>query len=302
MLNEKKNGVYQWPIDYLQEEHETNPLIVSVLLSLAFGIRFGIVDAEEGHFQALSLSVRRGYRVRAVYPAVSVQNVLGQVLAVYAVDGIADVLAGRDDQGERYQQDHSQAVMQAEDGAVDVDVRDFYETLQTAKYVQHLGTRTIPEVRDQRLRRATAIPQNNVPAGLRVPPRCSSVRFLHLPFPISRRLFSHVRVSLFVHFSTSARGTSLQSLEVTILKTRMDLTKKINCTFSYLVCISLSWLPEKRSVSLYHFSSIIVSAVPVCKKISSSDRQKIYILYILFASHFNHSGILIDIYIYICYL
>lgn len=198
----KKNGVYQWPIDYLQEEHETNPLIVSVLLSLAFGIRFGIVDAEEGHFQALSLSVRRGYRVRAVYPAVSVQDVLGQVLAVYAVDGIADVLAGRDDQGERYQQDHSQAVMQAEDGAVDVDVRDFYETLQTAKYVQHLGyTGTIPEVRDQRLRRATAIPQNNVPAGLRVPPRCSSVRLLHLPFPISRPLFSRVRVvSLFVHF------------------------------------------------------------------------------------------------------
>lgn len=205
MLNEKKkkNGVYQWPIDYLQEEHETNPLIVSVLLSLAFGIRFGIVDAEEGHFQALSLSVRRGYRVRAVYPAVSVQNVLGQVLAVYAVDGIADVLAGRDDQGERYQQDHSQAVMQAEDGAVDVDVRDFYETLQTAKYVQHLGyTGTIPEVRgDQRLRRATAIPQNNVPAGLRVPPRCSSVRLPHNPFPISRPLFSRVgAVSLFVHF------------------------------------------------------------------------------------------------------
>lgn len=80
-----------------------------------------------------------------MYPAVSVENVLGQVLAVYTIDGIADVLAGCDDQGERYQQDHSQAVMQAEDGAVDMDVRDFYETLQTAKYVQHLGTRTIPE-------------------------------------------------------------------------------------------------------------------------------------------------------------
>lgn len=132
-------------IDYLQKQHEADPLVVSVLLSLAFGIRFGIVDAGKGHLQALSLPVRRGYRVRAVYPAVSVENVLGQVLAVYTIDGIADVLAGCDDQGERYQQDHSQAVMQAEDGAVDVDVRDFYETLQTAKYVQHLGTRTIPE-------------------------------------------------------------------------------------------------------------------------------------------------------------
>lgn len=132
--------VYQWPIDYLQKQHEANPLVVSVLLSLGFGIRFGIVDAGKGHFQAFSLPVRRGYRVRAVYPAVSVQDVLGQVLAVYAVDGIADVLASRDDQGERYQQDHSQAVMQAEDGAVDMDMRDFYETLQTAEYVQHLGT------------------------------------------------------------------------------------------------------------------------------------------------------------------
>lgn len=133
------------PIDYLQEQHEADPLVVSVLLSLAFGIRFGIVDAGEGHLQAFFLPVRRGYRVGAVYPAVSVQNVLGQVFAVYTVDGVADVLASCDDQGERYQQDHSQAVMQAEDGAVDVDVRDFYETLQTAKYVQHLGTRTIPE-------------------------------------------------------------------------------------------------------------------------------------------------------------
>lgn len=64
---------------------------------------------------------------------------------MYTVDRIANVLAGCDNQGERYQQDHSQAVMQAEDGAVDMDVRDFYETLQTAKYVQHLGTRTILE-------------------------------------------------------------------------------------------------------------------------------------------------------------
>jgi len=62
---------------------------------------------------------------------------------MYTVDRIADVLTGCDNQGERYQQDHSQTVMQAEDGAVDVDMRDFYETLQTTKYVQHLGTRTI---------------------------------------------------------------------------------------------------------------------------------------------------------------
>lgn len=91
------------PIDYLQEQHEADPLIVSVLLPLGIGIRLGVVDAGKGHFRTFSLPVRRGNRVRAVYPAVCVQDILGQILAVYAVDGIADVLASGDDQGERYQ-------------------------------------------------------------------------------------------------------------------------------------------------------------------------------------------------------
>jgi len=75
-----------------------------------------------------------------VYPAVRVQHVLGQILAVNAVDGVADVLAGGDDQRERYQQDDREAVVQAEHGAVDVDVRDLYEALQAAEYVQHLDS------------------------------------------------------------------------------------------------------------------------------------------------------------------
>lgn len=29
--------------------------------------------------------------------------------------------------------------MQAEDGAVDMNMRDFYKALETAKYVEHLG-------------------------------------------------------------------------------------------------------------------------------------------------------------------
>lgn len=107
---------------YLEKQHETDPLVVSILLSLAFVIRFGIVDAGKGHFQAFFLPIRSGYSVRAVYPAISVQDVLRQILAVYAIDGIADVLAGGDDEGERYQYDHSEAVMQAKDGTVDVNM------------------------------------------------------------------------------------------------------------------------------------------------------------------------------------
>lgn len=92
---------------YLEKQHETDPLIISVLLSLVFGIRFRIVDAGKGHLGAFFLPIGRGYSVRAVYPAVSVQDILWQILAVYAIDGIADVLTGGDDERECYQQDHS---------------------------------------------------------------------------------------------------------------------------------------------------------------------------------------------------
>lgn len=127
-------------IDYLQKQHEANPLVVSVLFPLSVGIRLGVVDAGERHLQAFALPVGCGDSVGAVYPAVCVENVLGQVLAVYAVDRVADVLAGGDDQGERDQYNHREAVVQSKDSAVGVDVRDFNEALETTEYVQHFGT------------------------------------------------------------------------------------------------------------------------------------------------------------------
>jgi len=132
--------MYEWPVDYLQKQHKANPLVVSVLLFLAVGIRLGIVDAKEGHFRAFPLPVRRGDCVCTVYPAIRVQDVFGQVFAVYTIDRIADILASGDDQGKCYQYNHSKTVMHAEDGAVDMNMRDLYKALQTAEYVQHLGT------------------------------------------------------------------------------------------------------------------------------------------------------------------
>lgn len=135
----KRRGVSSF-CDYLQKQHEADPLVISVLFPLGVGIRLGVVDAGERHLRALPLPVGRGDGVGAVYPAVRVEDVLGQVLAVYAVDGVADVLAGGDDQGERDEYDDRETVVQSEDGAVGVNVRDFNEALETAKYVQHLGT------------------------------------------------------------------------------------------------------------------------------------------------------------------
>lgn len=59
---------------------------------------------------------------------------------MYAIDRIADVLPGSDDQGKRDQQDHREAVMQPEDSCVDVHVRDLDQALQAPKYVEHLGS------------------------------------------------------------------------------------------------------------------------------------------------------------------
>lgn len=59
---------------------------------------------------------------------------------MYAIDGIADILTSGDDQGKCYQYNHSETVMHTEDGAVDMNMRDLYKALQTAEYVQHLGT------------------------------------------------------------------------------------------------------------------------------------------------------------------
>lgn len=130
--------VYILIYSYLEKEHEADPLVVPVLLALAIGVRPGVVDSGKGHLVALLLLVGGGNGVGAVYPAVGVEHVLGQILAVYAVDRIADVLAGRHYQRERDQQDYRKAVVETKDGRVDVDVRYFNEALQAAEYVQHL--------------------------------------------------------------------------------------------------------------------------------------------------------------------
>lgn len=131
---------------YLQEQHEADPLVVAVLLSVSFEMRLRVVDAGKRHLRAFSLVVRRNDRVRTVYPAIGVQHVLGQVLAVNAIDWIAHVLTSGDDQRERDQQDHGEAVVQAEYGAVYVYVRDLYKALQTAKYVQHLAIKQYNDI------------------------------------------------------------------------------------------------------------------------------------------------------------
>jgi len=90
-------------------------------------------------FEADLLEVGAVDGVGRVDPAVGVEDVLGDILGVDAVDGVADVLSRRHDETERQQNHHRDAVVQPEDGRVYVDVADFDEILQTPEYVQHGG-------------------------------------------------------------------------------------------------------------------------------------------------------------------
>lgn len=91
------------------------------------------------HLIADLLKVGTVDRVGGVDPAVGVEDVLGDILGVDAVDGVADVLSRRHNETEGQQDHHRDGVVQPEDGRVDVDVADFDQVLETAEYVQHGG-------------------------------------------------------------------------------------------------------------------------------------------------------------------
>lgn len=103
-------------------------------------MRLGIINPRKGHLETFPFPIGSRDRVRAMNPTISVQHVLGQILAMDAIDRITDVLSSGDDQGKRDQKDHGQTVMQPENGSVDVHMGDLDQALQTPEYVQHLGS------------------------------------------------------------------------------------------------------------------------------------------------------------------
>jgi len=134
-------------ISYLEEQTEAHPLIVAVSLAIVH-LAAGVVHAGVRHADAHLLLERLLDGVRRVYPTVRVEHVLRYVLGVHAVDGVADVLPGGDDQTERGQQHHRQTVVEPEHGRVDVHVADFHQALQAPEHVKHgvPGRRHTPSV------------------------------------------------------------------------------------------------------------------------------------------------------------
>ena len=81
--------------------------------------------------------------VRGVDPAVCVQHILWYVFGVHAVDGIAHVLPRGHYEGKRQQAHHRERVVQSENCAVNVDMDDLNQVLESPEDVQHVGGRLL---------------------------------------------------------------------------------------------------------------------------------------------------------------
>lgn len=110
----------------LEEEAEADPLVVAVALAV-LGLAARVVHPWVRHQDSHLLTERVLDGVSGVYPAVRVEHVLGYVLGVHTVDGVADVLARRHNQTERHQDHHGDAVVETEYRRVDMDVANLYQ-------------------------------------------------------------------------------------------------------------------------------------------------------------------------------
>lgn len=146
---------------YLEKEAEAHPLVVAVSFAVV-RLAAGVVHAWVWDGDAHLLLERLLDGVRRVYPTVRVEHVLGYVLGVHAVDRVANVLPGGDDQAERGQQHHGQAVVEPEHGRVDVHVADFHQALQAPEHVKH----GVPGRRDTPSVSTAAFPHRSQSSGL----------------------------------------------------------------------------------------------------------------------------------------
>lgn len=108
---------------YLEEQTEANPLII-LNISPLFWIN-SLINPRMRHIDPNPLPKGTGNRICGMDPAIRVQNVFWNVLGVDAIDRVAHILSGGDDQGKCQQTHDSECVVQTEDGAVDVHMADF---------------------------------------------------------------------------------------------------------------------------------------------------------------------------------
>ena len=122
---------------YLKEQRESDPLIVRDVSPLLLLVRTGLEHTGVGHLLPHLQRECPWDGVGRVDPAVEVKHVVRHIVGVNAVYGVADVLSGRDNDGECEKDDRANTPMKAKNRRIDVDVTDFHQCLQSNKYVQH---------------------------------------------------------------------------------------------------------------------------------------------------------------------
>ena len=123
----------------MKEQRESNPLVVGDVSPLLLLVGTRLEDAGMSDLFADMKGQRPRDRVGGVDPAVEVEHVVGHIVGVDAVDGVADVLPRRYDDGEREQDHRTDTPVQPEHRRVDVDVADLDKCLEPDEYVQHGG-------------------------------------------------------------------------------------------------------------------------------------------------------------------
>ena len=121
----------------LEEEGEADPLVVLVILEfLPFGQLPG--GSHAGVSKVLQSAAVLGDGERGVDPAVGVHDLLRNLLDD-AVDGVADVLFGGDEQRARDEDDEGGLVVKPEDVVVDAYRVELDDALDGAENVKHFG-------------------------------------------------------------------------------------------------------------------------------------------------------------------
>lgn len=103
----------------------------------SFLARFVLVYARVGYVNSNDLIVGIGKGEGGMHPAVGFQNVLGDIVVLYAVYRVAKVLSATDQNAERHQDKDGEPVVQAEDVVVVTDAVDFYKVLEVVENLKH---------------------------------------------------------------------------------------------------------------------------------------------------------------------
>ena len=124
---------------YLEKQSESNPLVVGDVSALVLLIDVRGDDPRMSHFIPHMEGQGPGYRISGVDPAVEVKDVIGHIVCVDAVNGIAHILASGDDYRKGKEDHRADAPVQPEHRGVDVNMADLNQGLESEEYIKHVG-------------------------------------------------------------------------------------------------------------------------------------------------------------------